>query len=174
MPKPEFKERKEGGDIGEWIVFTALQKGIIPNRGSIRMFTVDPKDKDSIQYNLVNGDIGFLGMNLAECRVDVKSTDCIYAKSLKELDSGCYYFLNAKPNKRSTGLPFMFKLDEAVRNWISSINCEKFQDEDGKLSHRVLKHKLTELFPKHIYEFDEKEFCKHRTECLIEKGLMEA
>jgi hypothetical protein len=172
-PRKTFKERKDKGDIGEHIVFSALINGIIPNSGSLRMFLVTKGDEDSIKYNLVNGDMGFLGLNRAECRVDVKCGDWVSERCLDNIDDGVYLFLNAYPNGNTTGLPFMFKLDFSVKKWIKE-NCEKdFDEEDGKIRFRILKHKLTEFIPAHyIYKFDEKLFCSHRTECLIKLGKL--
>jgi hypothetical protein len=167
----DFKERKEIGNIGEDIVYTALQEQIIPNRGNIKMFTVIDGDEDSIAYNLKNGDIGFLGINHAECRVDVKCGDEITERCLNNLDEGAYLFLNAKPNNKTSGLPFMFKLDASVKNWIRTNIHPQFKFADGKEVKwfRILKRDLV-LPDGYVYEFEQKKFEKHRTDYLVKIG----
>jgi len=174
-----FKNRKISGDIGEYIVFTAFQKNIIPNKGSIEMFSVLEEGfgtieeiEDSKQHNLVNGDMGFLGLNMARCKVDVKCGDWISERSLTHIDDGNYFFLNAYPGTKTTGLPFMFKVDHFVKDWIRK-NCVKDYDEVGKPIYRILRYKLMEFLPDHYeYKFDVKLCEKHRTECLIEAGVL--
>jgi hypothetical protein len=172
-----FKDRKDRGDIGELIFYKALLLGIIPNSGGIKEFKVlpyeHPDHKKSVQYNLVNGDFGFLGLNQEDFTVDVKCSDEVSERCLNNLKDGSFIFLNAYPNKKTTGLPFMFKVDFFVKNWIKK-NCEISRlDDNGKPLYRILYNELiTILPPNYEYKFDVDEFKKHRTQCLIDLGIL--
>jgi len=173
--KPEFKERVAKGNIGEEIFRLALEKQIIPNKGGILRFIVIEGDDESRQYNLVNGDFRFLGLNLAEFKVDVKCGDEITQHCLDNIDNGTWIFLNAFPTLKTTGLPFMFRLDDKVKNWIRTNAPKRFEIDvqAGReiLWYRILKHMIEPHLPKDsVYEFDEKAFCKHRTEYLVKIG----
>ncbi len=173
--KMGFKYRKEEGDIGEDIFFTALESQVIPNKGKIRKFTVINGDEESIEYNLRNGDFGFLSMNNTDCKVDVKCGDSITERCLNNLDPGSYLFLNAKPTSKTSGLPFMFKFDGIVKNWLKTNVRPYFTMVDGKEVkwYRILKRDLMSILPEgYEYEFDHKKFEKHRTDYLVKIGKL--
>lgn len=181
--KTTFRERKVGGDIAEFIVFKAFELGIIPHRSKnfpqypLEQFIVDESTVElrliTTEFNLRNGDIGFISMNCSRCSVDVKTSDSITERSLDNINDGCYYFLNGKNNV----LPFMFKVDEYVKKIIKDnfikIPFQMAGSDRVHYKYRILKHVLETLIPaSYIYEFDVEAFCKHRTECLIELGVL--
>lgn len=175
----DFNERKEIGDVGELIIYTALIQQIIPNCGEVEKIKIEKGigvHGLSIAYNAKNGDLKFLDKYGNKASVDVKSGDEIALKSMRAFldESGekwdKYYFLNALTFEK-IGFSFMFKFTREIFEWII-VNMKSTTSKfSGDTMYRITRIELETAFPDCNYPINDKAFYDHKMKCRIFEGL---